>query len=88
MEIARVRFRGDTAAQAVRAVARAPCVVCLRMYIRHTHRLGPPPVYRTIVAEETAEVDGELSILALVLMSRRAAYPRALMVPYVKGERR
>ena len=29
-----------------------------------------------------------LSILALVLMSRRAAYPRALMVPYVKGERR
>jgi ABC-type uncharacterized transport system permease subunit len=28
-----------------------------------------------------------LSILALVLMSRRAAYPRALMVPYRKGER-
>ena len=44
MEIARVRFRGDTAARAVRAVARAPCVVCLRMYIRHTHRLGPPLV--------------------------------------------
>ncbi|WP_207460674.1 ABC transporter permease [Azospirillum sp. SYSU D00513] len=28
-----------------------------------------------------------LSILALVLMSRRAAYPRALMIPYRKGER-
>ena len=28
-----------------------------------------------------------LSILALVLMSRKAAYPRALMVPYRKGER-
>jgi len=29
-----------------------------------------------------------LSILALVVMSRRAASPRALMAPYVKGERR
>jgi simple sugar transport system permease protein len=28
-----------------------------------------------------------LSIAALVVMSRRAAYPAALMVPYVKGER-
>ncbi|MGE0213218.1 MAG: ABC transporter permease [Parvibaculaceae bacterium] len=28
-----------------------------------------------------------LSIAALVVMSRRAAYPRALMVPYRKGER-
>lgn len=28
-----------------------------------------------------------LSILALILVSRRAAYPRALMVPYRKGER-
>ena len=28
-----------------------------------------------------------LSILALVLMARRAAYPRALMIPYRKGER-
>lgn len=28
-----------------------------------------------------------LSILALVVMSRRAAYPRALMIPYRKGER-
>ena len=28
-----------------------------------------------------------LSILALVVMSRRASYPRALMVPYRKGER-
>ncbi len=28
-----------------------------------------------------------LSILALVVMSRRASYPRALMVPYIKGER-
>jgi simple sugar transport system permease protein len=28
-----------------------------------------------------------LSILALIVMSRRAAYPRALMVPYRKGER-
>jgi general nucleoside transport system permease protein len=28
-----------------------------------------------------------LSILALVLMSRRAAYPRALMIPFRKGER-
>ena len=28
-----------------------------------------------------------LSILALVAMSRRAAYPRALMIPYRKGER-
>jgi simple sugar transport system permease protein len=28
-----------------------------------------------------------LSIMALVVMSRRAAYPAALMVPYVKGER-
>jgi general nucleoside transport system permease protein len=28
-----------------------------------------------------------LSILALIVMSRRATYPRALMVPYHKGER-
>jgi simple sugar transport system permease protein len=28
-----------------------------------------------------------LSILALIFMSRRVAYPRALMVPYRKGER-
>lgn len=28
-----------------------------------------------------------LSILALVAMSRRAAYPKALMIPYQKGER-
>ena len=28
-----------------------------------------------------------LSILALIVMSRRAAYPRALMMPYRKGER-
>ncbi len=28
-----------------------------------------------------------LSIIALILVSRRAAYPRALMVPYHKGER-
>jgi simple sugar transport system permease protein len=28
-----------------------------------------------------------LSILALVLVSRRAAYPQALMRPYVKGAR-
>jgi simple sugar transport system permease protein len=28
-----------------------------------------------------------LSILALILMSRRAGTPRALMVPYRKGER-
>ena len=28
-----------------------------------------------------------LSILALILMSRRASYPRALMIPYRKGER-
>ena len=28
-----------------------------------------------------------LSIIALIVMSRRVAYPRALMVPYRKGER-
>jgi len=28
-----------------------------------------------------------LSILALIVMSRRAAYPKALMVPYRRGER-
>ena len=28
-----------------------------------------------------------LSILALVVMSRRASYPKALMIPYQKGER-
>lgn len=28
-----------------------------------------------------------MSIIALIVMSRRAAYPRALMVPYRKGER-
>ena len=28
-----------------------------------------------------------LSILALVLVARRATYPRALMIPYMKGER-
>jgi simple sugar transport system permease protein len=28
-----------------------------------------------------------LSILALVLMARRVAYPQALMKPYRKGER-
>ena len=28
-----------------------------------------------------------LSILALVVMSRRAGYPKALMIPYLKGER-
>ena len=28
-----------------------------------------------------------LSILALILVARRATYPKALMVPYIKGER-
>jgi len=28
-----------------------------------------------------------LSILALIAMSRRSGYPRALMIPYRKGER-
>ena len=28
-----------------------------------------------------------LSILALILVARRAAYPKALMIPYQKGER-
>ncbi len=28
-----------------------------------------------------------LSILALIVMSRRAGYPKALMIPYLKGER-
>jgi len=28
-----------------------------------------------------------LSILALVLVARRATYPQALMKPYVRGER-
>ena len=28
-----------------------------------------------------------MSIIALIVMSRRVAYPRALMVPYRKGER-
>jgi len=28
-----------------------------------------------------------LSVLALVVMARRAAYPQALMKPYRKGER-
>ena len=28
-----------------------------------------------------------MSIIALVIMSRRAAYPQALMIPYRKGER-
>ena len=28
-----------------------------------------------------------LSILALILVARRATYPRALMIPYQKGER-
>ncbi len=28
-----------------------------------------------------------LSIIALVIMSRRAAYPQALMTPYRRGER-
>ena len=28
-----------------------------------------------------------LSILALVLVSRRATYPKALMIPYNRGER-
>jgi simple sugar transport system permease protein len=28
-----------------------------------------------------------LSIVALIIMSRRVAYPRALMIPYRKGER-
>ena len=28
-----------------------------------------------------------LSIAALVVMSRRASYPKALMIPYRKGER-
>ena len=61
-----MHFRGDGAATAIRSVARGACTVCLRMEIRHTHRNGPPPVYRTVFAEETAQVDGELSILALV----------------------
>jgi len=29
-----------------------------------------------------------LSILALIVMSRRATHPRALMLPYVRGDRR
>ena len=28
-----------------------------------------------------------LSILALIVMSRRVGYPQALMIPYRKGER-
>jgi simple sugar transport system permease protein len=28
-----------------------------------------------------------MSILALVVMARRAAYPQALMRPYIKGQR-
>jgi len=28
-----------------------------------------------------------LSILAMIVMSRRAAYPKALLVPFRKGER-
>ena len=28
-----------------------------------------------------------LSILALIVMSRRVGYPQALMIPYLKGER-
>lgn len=28
-----------------------------------------------------------LSILALVLVARRATYPKALLIPYRKGER-
>jgi len=28
-----------------------------------------------------------MSILALVLVARRATYPKALMIPYQKGER-
>jgi simple sugar transport system permease protein len=28
-----------------------------------------------------------LSIAALILVARRAAYPKALMIPYQKGER-
>ena len=28
-----------------------------------------------------------LSILALIVMSRRASYPHALMMPYRRGER-
>jgi simple sugar transport system permease protein len=28
-----------------------------------------------------------LSIFALIVMSRRVSYPRALMIPYRKGER-
>jgi simple sugar transport system permease protein len=28
-----------------------------------------------------------LSILAMIIMSRRAAYPQALLVPFRKGER-
>jgi ABC-type uncharacterized transport system permease subunit len=28
-----------------------------------------------------------LSIVALVVVSRRAAVPKALMIPYVKGQR-
>lgn len=28
-----------------------------------------------------------LSILALILVARRATYPKALMIPYQKGER-
>jgi hypothetical protein len=70
MERARVRFTGADAAAAVRAAGRGlgECAVTLRVHIRHVYRRGPPPVYRTITAEEVARLDcaDALAVAALV----------------------
>ena len=39
------------------------------------------------LAEQGTAASMSLHQQALIIMSRRAAYPRALMVPYRKGER-
>ena len=80
MERAHVEFSGADAAGAVRAAGRGlgECAVTLRVEIRHVYRRGPPPVYRTTPAEESARLDcsDALAVAGLVdtLYSRHFTY--------------
>lgn len=59
MQRAHERFTGADAAGAVRAAGAGMgvCAVTLRVHIRHVDRRGPPPVYRTVTAEQSARLD-------------------------------
>jgi ABC-type uncharacterized transport system permease subunit len=75
----RVRRRG---ARARRSRARSCFAAFDALQLRLQQASGAKLPYQVYLMLPYA-----LSILALVLMARRAAYPQALMKPYRKGER-